>query len=211
MLISPFRGMCQPPTEPTMEEGIENGSERDAQIKTLAQNDPNQAHELLVISYRQKLVFHAYGIVKSLQDAEEIVSETFIRAMRQRNLFDPDFRIGAWLYRVTSNRSINFLRDHHRHAELVNKRYNELVPDEAESLEDLLLEEQRRLWMEARLECLSPVHREILLLRYWRDFSYVDIAEALNVPIGTVMSRLSRAHGKLRDNLTEDPETPAYV
>ena len=165
------------------------------QIKELAANNRRTAMEMVIQKFREPLYFHARYIVKDHQEAYDVVQEVFIKAMREKRLFDEDFKIKAWLFRVTSNLCFNQVRNRKRRGALLDS----MVKPEAfgaDQLESVFAGEQREEVM-ASLDQLSDDHKQILLLRYYDDHSYAEIAEVLQVKLGTVMSRLSRARMRL--------------
>jgi RNA polymerase sigma-70 factor (ECF subfamily) len=170
----------------------------DGDLKRLSQENRRMAVELVVRKYRSKLYYHALCIVRDPQEAYDAVQEVFIKAMREPRFFTPDFMMKAWLFRVTSNLCFNIVRDKKRRGGLLTVRHDEAAPQlPPQSATDRVLETQVRDEMLAALEHLTPAHREILLLRYYNDLSYNEIAEVLQVKLGTVMSRLSRARTRL--------------
>lgn len=179
----------------------------DADIKRVSRDSHRAAIELVVRKYRARLFYHALCILKDPQEATDAVQEVFIKAMRERRFFDEDFQIKAWLFRVTSNLCFNIVRDKRRRSGLLNDRQEEAAPRASvSSATEHVLTIQMREELLTALDDLTPAHREILLLRYYDDLSYNEIAEVLGVKLGTVMSRLSRARGRLGEVL--GPEHP---
>jgi RNA polymerase sigma-70 factor (ECF subfamily) len=166
-------------------------------IKKLAASNTRAAMEMVIRKYRQPLYFHARYIVKDHQEAYDLVQEVFIKAMRETRLYDEDFKIKAWLFRVTSNLCFNAVRNRKRRGTILDTM---MKPEAfgADQLETIFAGEQRSEVMEA-LEALTEDHKQILLLRYYDDLSYAEIADVLQVKLGTVMSRLSRARMRLMD------------
>jgi RNA polymerase sigma-70 factor (ECF subfamily) len=176
----------------------ENTSEwSEADIKKLAANNSRTAMEMVIRKYREPLYFHARYIVKDHQEAYDLVQEVFIKAMREDRLFDQEFKIKAWLFRVTSNLCFNQIRNRKRRGAILDTM---MKPEAfgADQIETIFAGEQRGEVM-AALEQLSEDHKQILLLRYYDDLSYAEIADVLQVKLGTVMSRLSRARMRLMD------------
>ena len=148
-------------------------------------------------SQREPLYFHARYIVKDHQEAYDVVQEVFIKAMREQRLFNDEFKIKAWLFRVTSNLCFNQVRNRKRRGAILDTM---MKPEAfgADQIEAIFAGEQRNEVM-AALDKLSEDHKEILILRYYDDLSYSEIADVLQVKLGTVMSRLSRARVRLLD------------
>jgi RNA polymerase sigma-70 factor (ECF subfamily) len=163
----------------------------DDDLKRLARRDRNVALNTIVQRHRPRLLRHAANIVRDEDAAADIVQEVFIRAMREPRLFDADFKIGAWLYRVTNNLALNAARNHRRRGDILAgmKMSSELAPTQLEEVQH----NQRRGRVSTALECLSANHRRVLQERFYRDLSYGEIANALDVKMGTVMSRIARA------------------
>ena len=174
----------------------------DEQIKLTATKNRRVAINLLIEKYRQPLLRHALYILRDQDDAYDIVQETFVRAIRETRLFDPDFRIKAWLFRVAKNLCLNQLRNTSRRAAILQANP---MPDrqEPQQWKELFDGEQSILMMET-LDKLGADHREILVLRYYDELSYTEIAQVLDIKLGTVMSRLSRARKKLLDVLPHE-------
>ena len=169
----------------------------EADIKKLAANNSRAAMEMVIRKFREPLYFHARYIVKDHQEAYDLVQEVFIKAMREDRLFDEDFKIKAWLYRVTSNLCFNQVRNRKRRGAILDTM---MKPEAfgADQVETIFAGERRSEVMTA-LEQLSEDHKQILLLRYYDDLSYAEIADVLQVKLGTVMSRLSRARMRLME------------
>ncbi len=175
-----------------------DGSIRDREIKELAKQSPQAAYTLMVQSYFSALNSYVSLIVKNREDAYDIVVDTFVRAMREVRLFDSEFHTRAWLYRVALNLSLNFLRDKERRGKLLEMHFSDLLPTRPPDGEEYVSANERRSHFDALLAQLTPDHQEILRLRYFQGLSYGEIADRIGTPTGTVMSRLSRAHARLR-------------
>jgi RNA polymerase sigma-70 factor (ECF subfamily) len=176
----------------------------DAQIKELAQNDLRAAMDMVIRKHRERLYYHALGIVKNSAEAYDLVQEVFIRAMREHRFFDEEFRQKAWLYRVTSNLCFNRVRDRKRRGAILDAMHkvDRAYPDQV----DRVFGDERKQQVLAAIDKMTENHKEILLLRYYDDLSYAEIAEVLDIKLGTVMSRLSRARGRLLEVMSDQTE-----
>jgi RNA polymerase sigma-70 factor (ECF subfamily) len=167
----------------------------EAHIKALAESDVRMAMDMVTRKYRDRLFYHAVGITKDWEEAYDVVQEVFIRAMRETRLFQQEFRIKAWLFRVTSNLCFNLVRDRKRRSAILETFPQ---PDRAKADQvELVFKGERREEVLEAIGQMTRDHKEILLLRYYNDLSYAEIAAVLEVKLGTVMSRLSRARGRL--------------
>ncbi len=175
--------------------------------KELARRDRRAAMDMVVRDFRGRLFQHAFFIVKDSQEAYDAVQEVFIKAMRETRFFEEGFRQKAWLFRVTSNLCYNIVRDRRRRGGILESLDR---PDRTPSNQmERVLRGQRRDEVLSAMDQLGRNHREILLLRYYHDLSYAEIAEVLDVKLGTVMSRLSRARARLGDVM--GPEHPVVL
>lgn len=182
-----------------------SGAVGDAGIKELARRDRMAAMDQVVQRYGARLERHARGIVKDPQEARDAVQEVFIKAMREKRFFQVDFEIRAWLFRVTTNLCYNVVRDKRRRGNILANMDEALVPQSrSPETRQAVYTDQLRGELMAAMQLLSEPHREILMLRFYRDLSYREISETLDIRLGTVMSRLSRAKGRLGEVMGPD-------
>ena len=176
-------------------------------IKTLASTNRQAAHGLICRRFGERLLRQADRILRDEAEAADVVQEVMIKALREPRMFDTDFRIQAWLFRVCRNLCFNLSRDRRRRQGLLSCY---AVPERlsqraAEDPINALFGAERQEDMLGALDRLSPEHREILILRYYEDKSYAEIATTLQIKLGTVMSRLSRARDRLLLVLSDEP------
>ncbi|MCB9680285.1 MAG: RNA polymerase sigma factor [Alphaproteobacteria bacterium] len=172
-------------------------------IKRVAALDKQAAMAMVVRQHRPRLLRHASGILKDPDLAGDVCQEVFIKAMHEPRFFDADFRMGAWLYRVTSNLCLNMVRDHRRRGDILADMPTprSAAPEQV----DAVLDEERHDQVQTALAALSDHHRRILQERFYQDLSYNEIADVLDIKLGTVMSRLSRAKSALLQVLDGTP------
>lgn len=167
----------------------------DDAIRIVAETDKRRAADLVARKYRDRLFRHAVYILKDHQEATDVIQEVFIKAMREKRFFDEGFKMKAWLFRVTSNLCFNIRRDKKRRSAIL-----ETVPrakHEKADQDNLVFRNETQQQLFEALQELSENHRSILMLRYYQDLSYAEIAQTLDIKLGTVMSRLSRAKSQL--------------
>lgn len=179
----------------------------DDEIKSIARTDRKRAVSLVVHKYRDRLYNHALYILKNAEGAYDVVQEVFIKAIREHRFFNDDFKMKAWLFRVTSNLCFNIVRNKKRRGALLeqNPQKEVTVADQ----DTLLFKSERQEAILEAMEKLTEDHSKILMLRYYSDLSYAEIADTLDIKLGTVMSRLSRAKGKLVEVLDDPSVTEA--
>jgi len=173
-----------------------------------AQGGDRDAFALLVERHQGMVYSLAFRMVGDREDAADLAQDAFLNAWRGLARFDSRSAFATWLYRLTSNVCIDFLRREKRRGGLSltvddqENREAELA-DERWSPQRLLELEETRGALQKALAALSPEHRQILLLREMEGLSYADIAQALGLEEGTVKSRIARARLALRDILRE--------
>jgi RNA polymerase sigma-70 factor (ECF subfamily) len=157
---------------------------------------------MLVRHYMADAYLTAYGFVGNPDDARDLSQDAFIKAYQARERFDDARPFYPWLYRIIKNHCLNFLtRARRATAPLFyedgsqEERYAARAPSALETLE---AEERRRI-VRAAVEMLSEDHREIVVLKNFKGCSYLEISETLDIPMGTVMSRLYYARKALKD------------
>ncbi len=143
----------------------------------------------------------ARWLVRNDQDAEDIVQESFMKAFAAADEFrGNDTRV--WLFTIVRNTTINLLR--RRRSERA-VQWGDEIPEPADNREDpesQMISSSRRARIRAAIDALPADFREALVLREFEGLSYKEIASVINTPIGTVMSRLSRARALLMEDLT---------
>jgi RNA polymerase sigma-70 factor (ECF subfamily) len=164
----------------------------------------------LVRRYQDRLYNTVYRLVDSPEDAQDVVQDAFLNAYQALDTFKGDSQFFTWLYRIAVNTAISLKRKR-RVVLSIDRDYDAQGPG-AEPLDAseysqpghaLERAEQERRVQDA-LNRLSPEHRAVLILKDMEDQKYETIAEILQVPIGTIRSRLHRARLELRSLLQRD-------
>ncbi len=178
-------------------------------IRRVLDGDTN-AFEGLVLEHQKNVYNLALKMLGNPEDAMDASQECFLRAFRSLSGFQGDSRFSVWLYRMTSNVCIDFLRKKKRRAEVsmtvVNDEDEESeleIPDERFSPEQALDRQERVRAVREGLQKLPEEYRRILTMREIGGLSYEELAEALDLELGTVKSKLFRARKKLCEVLLE--------
>jgi RNA polymerase sigma-70 factor (ECF subfamily) len=174
--------------------------------------DPFAAEAL---SYVDSLYGTAMRLTRRPQDAEDLVQETYLKAFRSSNQFERGTNLKAWLFTILHNTYRNMRRHDGRNPVEVN---SETVEDAADlagqehTPEQLLTRATLDADLQRALDELPAPFRQAIWLRDVEEFSYAEIASMLDIPIGTVMSRISRGRRLLYDRLTQTKaERPTRV
>ena len=180
--------------------------EEKALVQSAAAGD-EAAFEQLVLRYQKPVYNLALRMVGNESDALDMAQEAFLRAWRGLPGFQFGSQFSTWLYRLTSNICIDFLRSQKRHKTISltvgdgeEEQQWELEDPQPQPEERLIAQEQRQALARAMQE-LDTEYRQILTLRVIQNCSYQEIAEVLSLPEGTVKSRLSRAREQLRKKM----------
>ena len=175
-----------------------------------ARSGDQKAFAALVEANQAMVYSLAYRMTGNSEDAADLAQEAFLNAWRGLARFQGQASFSTWLYRLTSNACIDFLRREKRRSTLSltleadeeESRQTE-VSDERWSPEALLDRQESLQAVRRALGQLSDEHREVLLLRELEGLSYREIAQALGLEEGTVKSRIARARLALRDFLLQ--------
>lgn len=186
----------------------------DSELVDRAQEGDREAFQTLVERYQEKVYSICYGKVKDEQDAKDVSQDVFVKVFRYIENFNKESSFYTWLYRITVNTCIDFLRKRSRRNEV---DYDDTIQsDEDVEGGELLMpsklgidpdkelgrKELREKMLEA-LDSLSDKHRSILTLREVEGLSYKEMAEVLDISKGTVMSRLYHARQYFQEALDD--------
>ena len=147
-------------------------------------------------------------------DAEDLVQETYLKAFRAANTFQPGTNLRAWLFTILHNTARNRARDRSRDAVTIDSETVERAADTyldgsiVDTPESLLLRDTLAPELQRAIDVLPPQFRQAVWLRDVEEFSYAEIAAMLDVPVGTVMSRISRGRRMLFDELAAAKAVP---
>ncbi|MCS6862573.1 MAG: sigma-70 family RNA polymerase sigma factor [Abditibacteriales bacterium] len=166
----------------------------DAVLIARCQAGEREAFGVLLNRYRDRVVNLAYQLLRQRDDAEDVAQEAFIQAFTAIQSFRGEAQWFTWLYRIT----VNLCRHRQRRAKDVAPPRPVGVSERSETT-DVESQALTKLMVERTLDKLSEPLRVVLILREMHDLSYEDIAEVLNIPIGTVRSRLNEARRKFRE------------
>ena len=149
----------------------------------------------------------AHWLTQNREEAEDLVQETYTKALKGFGSFQPGTNFRAWIFRILRN---TFLTSRTglaatRTVPLETEDEEQTVAVSSETPESILLERAGQQQIQAALEKVPVIFREVLLLCDVEEMSYQEIADTLGVPAGTVMSRLHRARKALRAALEEGP------
>lgn len=181
---------------------IDKSEISDEQLAQKVSDDEAAFYELMS-RYENKLFRYIMRTVKvNQQTAEDILQDTFIKAYRYINSFDPSLKFSSWIYRIAHNESISYWRKNQKNVDFVsidkeeNGLANTLV--RYESTDSEVLEKERQEIISEAIGQLPEKYRDVLVLRYLEQKDYEEISDVLQKPIGTVSALIHRAKNKLK-------------
>jgi RNA polymerase sigma-70 factor, ECF subfamily len=172
---------------------------KDTELVIMAQKGDRNAFSELVCIHAQSVMNVIYRMCGDAQMAEDAAQETFIQAWLHLATFRPQASLRSWLYRIGINAATDMLR-----------RQKRILPDDLDDLqlrdtqpgpEGLCSQEEQTALVQKAVLSLPEASRAILVLREYEGLSYHEIADALEIPLGTVMSRLNYARKLLKNKL----------
>ena len=171
--------------------------------------DARVAFETEALEYVDSLYRTALRLTRVPADAEDLVQDTYLKAFRAAASFRPGTNLRAWLFTILHNTARNRARDLARDAVTVDSDVVEQAADGAQSFaagqvdtpEAVMLRSTLAPELQAAVDALPDTFRQAVWLRDVEEFSYGEIAQMLDIPLGTVMSRISRGRRMLFDRL----------
>ena len=177
---------------------------QDYELVLKALEGDEKAFTRLLSRYKDAIYFMLLKMVNNRNDAEDLTLEAFGKAFRNLHQYSPTYAFSTWLFKIASNNCIDFLRrkkgnyihiennsDPSENPEAVRLRSKDLNPEEK------LIRQQKAILLHHIVRRLKPRYRILVELRYFREFSYEEIARELNLPLGTVKAQLFRAREML--------------
>ncbi len=180
-------------------------TQTDEELVLLIQQGLEEPFGILMDRYTQKLLRYGKRFISSPDNIEDIVQEVFIKVYKNIQSFNTKLKFSPWIYRIAHNAFVNYLRKKDKEPLLVfdfdallnHSIYEDPAIKEKEN-------EETRVLLDTGLKQLPPAYREILVLYYFEDLSYQEIADVLHVPTGTVGIRLKRAREILKKHIQHE-------
>jgi RNA polymerase sigma-70 factor (ECF subfamily) len=196
-----------------MASDLDLASMPDADIVALAQQGREAAYRELVRRYERPVFSLVYRMVRDRETAEDLAQDTFVKVLNNVERYRPEFKFSSWLFKIANNVAIDHLRrrqldtistDGSRHATTaseVEATSFDVVEPGQNALEQLTSRELG-LAIERAVGHLRPLYRACILLRHVEGRSYEEIAQTLDLPLGTVKTYIHRARHELRNALS---------
>ncbi|MFQ6114041.1 MAG: RNA polymerase sigma factor [bacterium] len=166
-----------------------------------ARDGDNKAFEELVKRYESQVAATVIGMLGKGQEADDVGQEVFIRFYKALHSFREESSLGTFLTRIAMNLSLNELKRRKRR-QLFFKKTEDNMTNMTTNSDDTITKHERQQLVQRAIQKLEPKFRAVIVLRLIEGYSTEETARILKIPIGTVLSRLSRAQRKLREILT---------
>ena len=181
----------------------------DQEVVRAARDGQERAYRELIRRYERPIFSLIYRMVRDRELAEDLAQETFVKALNAIDSYRPEFKFSSWIFKIANNAAIDHLRRRELDTLSLEGARDATTPDRAEAtalqikdkgespLEEM---ESRELGsaIELAIGKLRPEYRSCILLRHVDDRSYEEIAEIMNLPLGTVKTYIHRARNELR-------------
>ena len=191
-------------------------AQKDVELVEKAKKGDQLAYGELLGRYRDAIYFMLLKMVNSPEDAEDLTIEAFGKAFKNIDQYTPNFAFSTWLFKIATNNCIDFIRKKRaNHVSLDQTIDGEdslspssLIQSDTLDPESTLINKQKIKHMHKVVARLKPRYRQLVELRYFKEYSYDEIAVELDIPIGTVKAQLFRARELLLNILNRSPEKP---
>lgn len=191
-----------------MNQSVNNPTDQQLIAQTL--QGQTASFGILIRKHQDRLFNSMVHLLRNQSDAEDVVQDAFLLALRKLNTFQGNSQFYTWLYRIARNTAISKLRRKKPtvslDATLADQRLD--FPDDGPAPSDQMERRERQMGLMTAMDQLSDEHREILILREMDELDYEAIAEILELPTGTVRSRLHRARSQLKELLIQSQHGP---
>lgn len=186
---------------------LSENARHDIDYVNAARSGDERAFTQIMKRYKDAIYFMLLKMVNNKTDAEDLTIEAFGKAFASIHQYEPQFAFSTWLFRIASNNAIDHLRKNRVFTvplePVVNNdknagiEYNHNVRTESDTPEEAFIKEQNSKLLRKAVSTLKPRYRTLLELRYFKEYSYSEIAEELDIPLGTVKVQLFRSREML--------------
>ena len=197
---------------PPRENASESSLEDDALVERAIGGD-EQAYKKLVDKYERAIHYHILKMIRDKEQVEDLVQETFVKAFDNLNSYSTDYAFSTWLYRIATNHTIDYLRKRKLQTlsidEPVQTRDGDMkmqLPDESAGTDRDIIRKQRKKIVQQAIQDLPPKYRRVIEMRHMEEKSYQEIADVLDLPLGTVKAHIFRARELLYKELKDKRE-----
>jgi RNA polymerase sigma factor (sigma-70 family) len=183
--------------------GLSDKAKNDLLLVEEAKKGNEKAFASLMNRYRDSIYFMLLKMVNNPSDAEDLTIEAFGKAFRNIDSYTPRFAFSTWLFMIATNNCIDFIRRKHATSVPLDQWQEGIghttinIQSDLPDPEETLINDQKIATLRKIVNQLKSPYREIIELRYYKEYSYEEMSNELNIPIGTVKAQLYRAKSLL--------------
>jgi len=183
--------------------GLSEKAKGDLLLVEEAKKGNEKAFASLMNRYRDSIYYMLLKMVNNPADAEDLTIEAFGKAFRSIETYTPRFAFSTWLFMIATNNCIDFIRKKQSSPNPVDQGHDGLdnltvnIQSDFPDPEEALINDQKIATLRKIVNQLKSPYREIIELRYYKEYSYEEISSELSIPIGTVKAQLYRAKSLL--------------
>lgn len=189
-------------SDTTRMDASESSLEDDKLVKRAIVGDQD-AFKALMNKYQKPLYYHIIKMVKNNEQVEDIIQESFVKAFSNLDSYNTNYAFSTWLYRITTNHTIDYLRKKKLQTTSINEpiraKDGEMqfqIIGNAETDRKIIRKERKKIVSDA-IQNLPEKYREVIEMRHLEEMSYQEISEQLDLPLGTVKAHIFRAREML--------------
>ena len=164
-----------------------------------------KAYAELLAKYKDSIFYMMLKMVKNQDDADDLTIEAFGKAFNRLHQYTPDYAFSTWLFKIATNNCIDFIRKKKMITFSIDKGFEDSegnstpfdIKEKNLNPEEKFVRKQKIRIMSEMVDILKPRYKELIVLRYFRELSYEEIAETTELPLGTVKAQLFRAREML--------------
>lgn len=183
-------------------------SDQESELIQNALNGEQNAYRLLTEKHQNSVYHIIFKIVRDKETAHDLVQETFMKAFSSLQSYRSEFKFSTWLYKIAANCSIDYLRKKKINALSLDQQMETKdgsvgieIPDYSYHPERELVRKEQRFNIDEAIDSLPIKYQEVIVYRHKDDKSYEEIADLLDIPVGTVKARIFRARELLKKKL----------
>lgn len=196
-------------------EHLSDKGKKDLGLVEKAKQGDQTAYAELMDRYRDSVYFMLLKMIKNSDDAEDLTIEAFGKAFNRLEQYSPSYAFSTWLFKIASNNCIDFIRKKRVYLTSMDHAYANSDGDsvridvESNTLdpEEEIIKDQKVIMMRLVVSKLKPRYRELIEKRYFQELSYEEIAEEMDLPLGTVKAQLFRARDFLANMMKNTKDT----
>lgn len=186
---------------------LSDKAKEDLRLVEAAKKGSQEAYTKIMVRYRETIYYLVLKMVRNESDAEDLAIEAFGKAFKKLDQYTPQYAFSTWLFRIATNHCIDFIRKKRLQTTSIDEAIDDgsggsftyQVEGKAKDPEEVYIEQQKISLMRKYVDQLDEPYQTLVKLRYFKEWSYEEVATHLELPLGTVKAQLFRARALLSD------------